>query len=72
MVQFEGKYKRTSQEKYEEFLNKMGVGFMARKAALASTPSMEVSQSGNQWKIVTTTPIKNIVLEFELVKNSTF
>ena len=67
MVNFEGKYKRTSEEKYEDFLNKLGVGFMLRKAALASTPSMEVSKNGNRWKMVTSTTLKSIVLEFELV-----
>ena len=72
MAQFEGKYKRTSEEKYEDFLNKLGVGFMLRKAAMASTPTMEVTKSGNTWKMVTSTTLKSIVLEFELVKISTF
>ena len=72
MAQFEGKYKRTSEEKYEDFLNKLGVGFMLRKAAMASTPTMEVTKSGNTWKMVTSTTLKSIVLEFELVNISTF
>merc|ERR1712228_689287 len=66
MVQITGKYKRTKEEKYEDFLNKLGVGFMLRKAALASTPTMEITQTGNKWKMVTATALKSVVLEFEL------
>ena len=59
---------RTSEEKYEDFLNKLGVGFMLRKAALASTPTMEITKTGDKWKMVTATALKSVVLEFELVK----
>ena len=43
MVQITGKYKRTSTENFEEFLNKLEVGSILKKAALASAPTMEVS-----------------------------
>lgn len=62
-----GKYTRTSEKKYEDFLSKLGVGFILRKAATASTPTMEITQDGNKWKMVTATSLKSIVLEFELV-----
>ena len=43
MVKFTGKFKRKSAENYDEFLSQVGVGFMLRKAATASTPTMEIS-----------------------------
>ena len=39
---FVGKYERTSAENYEEFLSALGVGWLLRKGAMASTPTMEV------------------------------
>ena len=41
---------------------------MLRKAALASTPTMEITKTGDKWKMVTATALKSVVLEFELVK----
>merc|ERR1712037_604162 len=38
MVQITGSYTQTGNEKYEEFLKKLNVGFILRKAAMASTP----------------------------------
>ena len=58
MVQITGKYKRTSIENFEEFLNEVGVGMLLRKAALASTPTMEISKSGEKWKMVTSAVLK--------------
>ena len=67
MVEFTGKYTRTSEEKYDDFLSKLGVGFMMRKAATASTPKMEITKTGDKWKFVTSTTMKKMTLEFELV-----
>merc|ERR1712021_102082 len=66
MVQMTGIYKRTSEAKYEDFLNKLGVGFMMRKAALASTPTMTITQTGDKWKMTTATTLKSMTLEFTL------
>ena len=68
MVQITGKYTRTKEEKYEDFLSKLNVGFLTRKAAMASTPTMDITENGGKWKMVTSTTLKSIVLEFELVK----
>ena len=67
MVEITGKYLRTSEEKYEDFLNKLNLGILTRKAAMASTPKMEVTKTGDKWKFVTSTTLKTITLEFELV-----
>ena len=39
-----GKYDRTSVEKYDEFLQELGVSWPLRKAATASSPVFEVSK----------------------------
>ena len=46
MVQIEGNYIRTEEKDYDKFLSALGVGFLLRKAATASTPSMTISKSG--------------------------
>merc|ERR1711976_600884 len=33
---------------------------------LASTPTMEITKTGDKWKMVTATALKSVVLEFEL------
>ena len=68
MVQITGKYKRTSEKRYEDFLSKLGLNFMIRKAAMSSTPTMEITKTGNKWKIVTATKLRNVILEFEMVR----
>ena len=45
MVQFAGKYKRTKEEKYDDFLAKLGLNYLTRKAATASTPTMEITET---------------------------
>merc|ERR1712243_130729 len=49
-----GTYTQVSSEKYEEFLKALGVGFILRKAALASTPVMTISEEGGNWTMATT------------------
>ena len=69
MVQFAGKYKRVKEENYDAFLSKVGVSFVLRKAATASTPSMEITDlGGGKWKIVTSTTLKSMTVEFEMGK----
>ena len=48
-----GKYDRVSVEKYDEFLSELGVNFMLRKAATASSPVFEVSKKeADLWHVV--------------------
>ena len=68
MVQITGKYKRTSEKSYEDFLSKLGLNFMIRKAATSSIPTMEIIKCGDKWKIVTATKLRNVLLEFEMVR----
>merc|ERR1712172_10423 len=66
MVQMTGTYTRVSEENYEEVLKALNVGFMLRKAALASTPTMTITEAGGQWNMVTKTTMKSIDLKFRL------
>ena len=66
MVEFAGKYTRTEEEKYEDFLAKLGLGYMMRKAATVSNPTMEITEvSPGKWKMVTSTKLKSVELVFE-------
>merc|ERR1712154_695469 len=44
----------------------LNVGFMLRKAALASTPTMTITEAGGQWNMITKTTMKSIDLKFRL------
>ena len=39
---------------------------LMRKAATASTPTMEITQNGNKWKMATKTVLKTVELNFEI------
>ena len=67
MVQLTGNFKRTSETNYNEFLTKLGVGYLTRKAATASVPTMEITENNGKWKMVTSTTLTSMVLEFQLV-----
>ena len=68
MAPITGTYTQVSCEKYEEFLKALGVGFILRKAALASTPVMTISEEGGNWTMVTKTTVKSIELKFRSEK----
>merc|ERR1712111_78697 len=58
----------TSNEGYEDLLKKLNVGFILRKAAMASTPVMTIAEDGGKWTMITKTTVKSIELNFELGK----
>eukprot|EP00092_Neocalanus_flemingeri_P018262 GFUD01019763.1.p1 GENE.GFUD01019763.1~~GFUD01019763.1.p1 ORF type:complete len:139 (+),score=39.11 GFUD01019763.1:53-469(+) len=66
MEAFKGKYERTSEEKYEEFLKAIGVNMLLRKAATVSSPKIEVTEVGGTWTIKTSTTLKNMELKFKI------
>merc|ERR1711875_53158 len=68
MVQITGNYTQTSKEGYEEFLKALNVGFILRKAAMASTPVMTITESGGKWQMITKTTVKSIEINFEIGK----
>merc|ERR1712080_412983 len=58
------KLPQVSNEGYEDFLKDLGVSFLLRKAAMASTPVMTITESGGNWTMVTKTSMKSIELKF--------
>merc|ERR1712055_1126597 len=66
MVQFTGKFTRTSEENYNEFLKALNVSYILRKAATSSTPVMEISESDGNWGMKTSTSLKAIELKFKM------
>lgn len=59
-----GKFERTEQKNYEEFLKALGVNLLLRKAALISTPIMEVSLDQGVWTIKQSTTLKTMEMKF--------
>ena len=57
-----GKFERTNAENYDEFLKALDVNFLLRKAATASTPTMEV-RNLHKW-------IKQPIISFCQTKES--
>merc|ERR1712018_107479 len=68
MVEYTGTYDRTEVEGYDEFLTGLGVNFLMRKAATASTPVLTVSKEGDVYTFKTSTLIKSMELKFEVGK----
>merc|ERR1711981_1064428 len=66
MVQMTGTFTRVSEEGYEDFLKVLNVGSMLRKAAMASTPVMTITEAGGEWTMSTKTTMKSIELKFRL------
>ena len=53
---FNGKYTSVSAENYDEYLKILGVSFLLRKAWLAATPIVEITETApGKWKMVTIT-----------------
>merc|ERR1711972_282082 len=68
MVQMEGSFLRTEEKDYDKFLAALGVGYLTRKAANASTPTMTITKSGDKWTIVTATTLMKVEINFEMGK----
>jgi len=63
-----GKYKLKRSEKYEEFLEGIGVGWINRQIAQSLFPTVTISQSNGFIKIENRTPLWTGSSEFEIGK----
>jgi hypothetical protein len=54
-----GKFQRYSVDKYDEYLDALGVNLVKRKALVAADPVLEIRKSGNTWTNIVSTPFKN-------------
>jgi len=61
-----GKYVMTKSENFDEYMKEVGVNFMMRKLASTAKPTTEISQSGDEWNIKTSTTFKTTEIKFKL------
>ncbi|CAL4089238.1 unnamed protein product [Meganyctiphanes norvegica] len=55
MVEYSGMYTHLRDEHFDEFLKAIGTGFLVRKIATNSFPSVEIKVNGDSWSIETKT-----------------
>jgi len=66
MAPITGTYTQKSRENYEEMLKAIGVGMLLRKAAMASSPVMTISETGGNWTVLTKTTAKTTEVKFRM------
>ena len=66
MEALKGKFERVSADNYEELLKELSVGWLLRKAALASTPVVEITEEDDVWSIKSSTSLKTVELKFKV------
>eukprot|EP00057_Strongylocentrotus_purpuratus_P029962 XP_780326.2 PREDICTED: uncharacterized protein LOC574837 [Strongylocentrotus purpuratus] len=63
-VNFEGKWKHTKDEKFDDLLKALGVNILKRKAITSLSPQQEITQNGDHFVVTNKTSIKTETLEF--------
>uniref|UniRef100_A0A914DBS2 Lipocalin/cytosolic fatty-acid binding domain-containing protein n=1 Tax=Acrobeloides nanus TaxID=290746 RepID=A0A914DBS2_9BILA len=63
---FAGKWVLKEMENMDAYLKHLGVGLVMRKLATSVYPTLEITITGDHWKIVTSSTMKTIVVEFDL------
>ncbi|CAI5437838.1 unnamed protein product [Caenorhabditis angaria] len=63
---FIGKWKFVEAENFEEYLKELGVGLMARKAAVNLKPTLEITNEGDVWHFNANSSLKNKDVSFKL------
>ncbi len=54
-----GRFERYSVDKYDEYLEALGVNIVKRKALVAASPVLENRKSGDTWTTIISTSLKN-------------
>lgn len=65
-VDFSGTWKLEKNENFEEFLKALGVGILKRTAALKTSPSIEITQKGDDFVVIMKTAIRNQEVKFKM------
>jgi len=65
-LEFAGKFKLTSSDKFEEYMKAMGVGLVTRKMANSATPVQDITINGDEYTIKTATSFKTTEIKFKL------
>jgi fatty acid-binding protein 3 len=65
-----GNWKCVSNENFDEFLKKLGVGFMPRKIGSNLKPNIKIefNQAENKWSILSESSVKTSSISFEINK----
>ena len=63
---FVGKYERTKETHFVDFLKLLDVNFLLQKAATVSTPVMVVTESEGVWTIKTSTTLISMEYQFRI------
>jgi len=63
---FLGSYKLTKSENFEEYMKDIGVGLVRRKMAATATPTTEITKTGDDFNIKTSTTFKTTDIKFKL------
>lgn len=65
-TKFLGKFQRYQVDKYDEYLEALGVNVVKRKALVAANPTLENRKSGDTWTTILSTTLKNWEIEYQL------
>merc|ERR1712045_199689 len=66
MVQFAGSYTHVKAENVDAYMAAIGVPWIARKAAAAVTPALEITQDGEDWTMSWKTSVISNTVKFKL------
>ncbi|KAK4296595.1 hypothetical protein Pmani_030915 [Petrolisthes manimaculis] len=66
MIEFSGRYRLEKNENLEELLTKLDVGLVKRKVAGLMRQTVEVRVKGEEWMLVTHTPLAALTWTFTL------
>lgn len=66
MVNYNGDYKLSSTENFDEYMKAVGVSMLTRKAAASTTPVLSITVSGDHWVIKQASTFKNHTQEFDI------
>ncbi|XP_063235467.1 fatty acid-binding protein [Bacillus rossius redtenbacheri] len=58
------KYKLASSENFDEYMKALGVGFITRKIGNTTSPTIELSRSGDEYTLLTSSTFKNTSISF--------
>lgn len=64
--EFVGKWNVESSDNFDEYLKEVGIGLIMRKMACALKPVLDITVSGDYWKITSTSTFKTFSVEFKL------
>ena len=65
-VDFSGTWKLEKDENLDEFLKAMGVGMIKRTAAAKMSPTLEITQNGDDFQVIMKTPLRNQEVKFKV------